>query len=1187
MRQVGLWSKLLLIVVALIPILSPPVAAQRVTGSITGTVSDPSDAAVPNAMVSVVDEATGKKYQTTSKSDGAFEVIELLPGNYTVTVEETGFSKARFEHVLVQLNTVTPIMVKLAVGQVSEEVKVSAVDLTQVDTVSTDVGGIITQQQTENLPISGRNVMNLAQLEPGVQLRDGSDIDPTKNNSTVVSVQGRSGRETRYQWDGLSVQDPMFGGTAVNIGLDSIAEFQVAEATHNPSQSVASAGAINMVSNRGGNDLHGSGFGYFRDHRFAADIAPIATPYDFYQIGGHLGGSLVKDKLFFFTDIERTDDRDSFYANPPIFTTLQGSFPKPFTDNFGVLRLDWTPNSKFSVFARTSYEWNKGVSGTPALGGPYLNGFDNDTRNNIQAIGATLVGSRWTQEFKFGRVSFDLDMTGANGLPTPRDSMGRAYNITVDGGATLDLGPAYLAPEIEKAHDDEFRYDAGWIGGHHTLRIGGDLTHEEFYTTFPLYSLGPQLNTASTATGVADPTSPFDYPLQSFILGNGLGVSTNQSIFNYKDGGWFNWQPAVYFHDTWALPHHVTVNYGLRYMYQTGIFDTWLKRDPTINQFIPGYGDKTTSPTLNFAPEAGVAWDPTGRGKTVIRAAVGRYFEDISLEEYYIDPSSFIPTNIGLSTPFVGPGLPLIDPRSGSPFAAGDPLATSFGFPLGTGEAQLAPLFGQPISAVATQVNNLAGLLQAASVSASNGSAPTLFQTVHAISNSLYGTTAWTPNPKTPYTWQINAEIEREIRPGWLLSVGYIRVRASDFGLIVDQNHVGKAAVADFDPTLATAAIAAANASVGCPANASSAAIGCAIGSGATIATYGSFGLGEGPASQGFAFRGQNPNFGTMDYFIPKGESDYNGMNVQIQGRTGPVDKEGLTWIKSNQVTLTYTLSRLTGNVRAAIIGRPAEIGAFAYAWNNDDLTGSQYQGPMGLDRTDMFNLGTITELKGGFQFGLISHLWSAYPQNTLLPTGLGLGVPAGTKGPDGCVDGPEEIFCTDVDGDGSVNDLLPTAGGPGQFGRGLKGAGGLNKAISAYNNKYAGNLTPAGNLLVSQGFFTSSQLQQLGAVMPVIPLAPSGQASLDPLLQVDSRIAYHHQFWDRVTLEPSLDVFNLFNHAQFDPPNDILDGNLRGTIGTINGTLPGQRVNRRTRGSGTFDEGGPRTLQAGLRLTF
>jgi hypothetical protein len=900
-----------------------------------------------------------------------------------------------------------------------------------------------------------------------------------------------------------------------------------------------------------------------------------------------LGGAILKDKLFFFTDIERTNSRDSFYADPPIFTTLQGVFQKPFTDNFGVGRLDWTPNSRFSLFVRDSYGWNQGVSGTPSLGASYLNGFNNHTRNNIQAVSASLTGSHWTQEWKYGRVGFDLNMGGAPTLPTPLDSKGRAYNITVDGGSTLDFGPSYLAPEVEKSRTNEFKYDVGWLGGHHTLRFGVDLTYEKFYVDFPLYALGPQLNTTSTATGVADPTTPYDYPLQSFILGNGLGIDSITPIFGYPRGGFFNWQPAGYVHDTWSLRHHININYGLRYMFQSGVFDTSVQRDPTINSFIPGYGNKTTAPKHDLAPEGGIAWDPTGKGKTVIRSAMGLYYEALSLEEYYIDPTSFLPTNVGLSIPYVGPGLPLTDPRSGLPFAAGDPLASSYGFPNGTGASQLAPLFGQPISAVATQVNNLAGLLQAASVAAAGTSAPTLFQATNQISNALLGTTAWTPNPKTPRVLQFNAGVQHELRRGLTLTAEYIKVRAFDFGLISDLNHVGDASAADFDPNLASAAIAAGNASVGCPASATPSAINCAIANHANIATYGATGLGAGPAFQGFAFRGQNPNFGTMDYFIPKATTDYNGMNIQLEGKGGPVEQKGLSWMKANQLTVTYTLSRLNGNIKAATVGRPAEVGAFALPWDNNNLDGSADRGPMGLDRTHMFNFATITEIKGGFRFSQVTHVWSAFPQNTLLPTGLGLGVPAGELGPDGCSGGPEEIFCTDVNGDGTTNDLLPTAKHPGQYGRGLKGASGLNKAISAYNSTYANNLTPAGLLLVSQGLFTTTQLQQLGAVMPTIPLAPQQQVGLDPLIQTDLRFSYHHKFSERLEIEPSFEAFNAFNHIQYDPPNNILDGNLRGTPGTINGTLGNERVNVRTRGSGTFDEGAPRTLQAGIRLSF
>jgi hypothetical protein len=1161
-------------------------SAQRITGGIKGAVTDASGSAVPGVTIAVIDEATRKTLQTKSQADGIFEVIDLLPGNYTVTAEAQGFAEVKLEHVVVEVAAVASITLKLSVGQISQVITVSAADRTQVDTVSTEVGGVVNSQEIEQLALSGRNVMDLAQLQPGVQLRDASDIDPTKNNMEVISLQGRSGRETRTQWDGLSVQDPMFGGPAVNVGLDAIQEFQVAEAVHDPAQSVASSGAINMITRRGGNDLHGSGFGFFRDHRFAARIAPVATPYDRYQVGGRLGGAIVKDKLFFFTDIERTDTRDSFYANPPIFTSLKGTYPKPFTDNFGVIRSDWTPTSRLSVFARESYGWNRGVVGFPSLGAQYLDGFTNYTNNHIQAVGASLTSSRWTQDWRYGRVSFKVLAGGAPDLPTPRDALGRPYNITVDGGATLAIGPNFVAPEVLKARTNDAKDEIGWVGSHHVLRFGADLTYEEFAADTAVSSLGPTINTVGSATGVVDPTSPYGYPLESMSLGNGLGYPSVMPALGLPHGGFLNWQPAGYIHDTWSLEHHVSLNFGLRYMYQSGIFNSNIKRDPSINQFIPGYGNSTTQPKRDFAPEAGVAWDPTGQGKTVIRSAAGLYYEAITFEEYYLDPISFIPTNIGLNIVSLSPGTPLIDPRSGAAFSAGDPLATANGYPHGTGANQLAPLFGQPISTVASQINDLQALFQAASLQASTSSAPTLFQTTHQISYNLFGTTAWTPHPVDPRTLDFNIGAQHEFRSGLTMTVEYVKVRALDFPLVVDKNHVGNASGANFDPNLAAAAISAGNSSVGCPANAAATAINCAIAKGANIATYGSAGLGEGPAFQGFAFRGQNPNFGVMDYFLPQGGSNYNGMNIRLDSHSGPMAKKDLTWMKGNEMTVSYALSRLTGNVRGTA-GRLAEIGAFASAWDNNNTDGSKVSGPMGLDRTQMFNISTITEIKGGFRFSQITHLFSAFAQNTLLPTGLGLGVASGTQAPDGCAGGAEEIFCTDVTGDGTTNDLLPGVR-PGQFGRGLKGSSGLNKAISSYDDQSASHLTPAGQLLVNQGLFSTSQLQQLGAVMPHIPLAPQGQAGLDPLLLTDVRIAYHRKISERGgELETSLDVFNLFNRTSFDPPNNTLDGNLRGTIGTINGTLPSQRVNVRTRGSGTFEAGARRALQAGIRLTF
>ena len=150
-----------------------------------------------------------------------------------------------------------------------------------------------------------------------------------------------------------------------------------------------------------------------------------------------------------------------------------------------------------------------------------------------------------------------------------------------------------------------------------------------------------------------------------------------------------------------------------------------------------------------------------------------------------------------------------------------------------------------------------------------------------------------------------------------------------------------------------------------------------------------------------------------------------------------------------------------------------------------------------------------------------------------------------------------------------------------------MKGGAGLNKVISAYNSQFAGQPTPAGQLLVSQGLFTISQLQKLGGVMPHIPLAPAGQVGLDPLVVLDWRVSWHHRFKERIEVEPALDIFNLFNRSNFDPPGNLLAGDLTGTLGHINGTLRNQRTNLRGRGSGSFEQGANRQLQVGFRVSF
>ncbi len=159
------------------------------TGSIQGTITDQSGAVVPGAKVLIINKSTGQTYSVMTTSSGAYASGALNPGDYTVRVEAKGF-KTTETPVTVQVNVTSSANLKLAVGQGSEVVEVQGSDV-EVNTEQATVQGILTAQQIENLPINGRNFLDLAQLEPGVQIQDGGTFDPTKNGFSSVSFGGR------------------------------------------------------------------------------------------------------------------------------------------------------------------------------------------------------------------------------------------------------------------------------------------------------------------------------------------------------------------------------------------------------------------------------------------------------------------------------------------------------------------------------------------------------------------------------------------------------------------------------------------------------------------------------------------------------------------------------------------------------------------------------------------------------------------------------------------------------------------------------------------------------------------------------------------------------------------------------------------------------------------------------------
>src|SRR3984957_2199049 len=184
------------------------------TGSIAGTVTDASGAVVPHAKITMTG-STGQIAKLTSSDQGSYSSGSLVPGNYTVRIEAKCFKTAQLV-VIVQVDNTANGSVKLEIGQESTVVEVQASDV-QVNTEQATVQGVLTSSLIENLPVNGRNFLDLAQLEPGVQIQDGANFDPTKVGYSSISFGGRFGRTARINVDGIDVSDETVGTTTTDI----------------------------------------------------------------------------------------------------------------------------------------------------------------------------------------------------------------------------------------------------------------------------------------------------------------------------------------------------------------------------------------------------------------------------------------------------------------------------------------------------------------------------------------------------------------------------------------------------------------------------------------------------------------------------------------------------------------------------------------------------------------------------------------------------------------------------------------------------------------------------------------------------------------------------------------------------------------------------------------------------------
>src|SRR3954463_551699 len=225
------------------------------TGSIVGTVTDPSGAFVSGAKVTITNTQTGQVIDLTSNSSGAFSSGALPPGSYKVQISYKGFSTISIP-LTVQVGNTSTANGKLQLGQENQVIEVQGSQVS-VNTEQASVQGVLNSQQIENLPINGRNFLDLAQLEPGVQIQDCQNFDPTKAGYSSISFGGRFGRTARINVDGVDVSDETVGTTTQDIPASGIDQFQLAQSSLDLSNDLTSSGAVNVTTKSGTNQFHG------------------------------------------------------------------------------------------------------------------------------------------------------------------------------------------------------------------------------------------------------------------------------------------------------------------------------------------------------------------------------------------------------------------------------------------------------------------------------------------------------------------------------------------------------------------------------------------------------------------------------------------------------------------------------------------------------------------------------------------------------------------------------------------------------------------------------------------------------------------------------------------------------------------------------------------------------------------
>jgi len=638
MRARSIAGTLAVLVLAL-TVLCPKPAQAGDEGSIEGRISDPSGAVIPGALLKARNTRTSAKFDAISSEDGLFQFPVLPVGPYQLRVEHTGFATLIQQGIIVTVGARISLTLTLSLAVRTDAVTVSGTT-PLIETTRSKVSSTLGSRSINELPVNGRNFVDFVLLTPGVtrdaQVGDLSFAGQRMMNSLLVD-----GADDNNPFFNQALGRAGFGRAPFQFSQAAVEEFQVNTNAYSAEFGRAGAGVINTVTKSGSNDLHGTGFWYYRDRGMNANDpvnklngAP-KSPFHFHQFGGALGGPIVKNKFFFFLSY---DGQRSTLPNP-VFLNLPAGFTfssDPAVSGFQQRALaylvpraaSWNLTLDQNTYF-TKFDWQ--ISPIHHLSGRWnRQNFTGDNLENrgpqvsFEHTGATLINNDTVVASLTSTISTSMVNVASfaylrSDEPSLTNSINPEAKVFEGGQLVLTIGRFPIDPRETNVQGWQWSDTLSLVRGHHSLRVGTDILWDQItfnsaanfsgsYTFTSLASFGRSL------AGAPLPLAGESY-LQAFSGDGTPGARVHPNSAEF----------AGFIQDEWRFRPSLTFNLGVRY-------DVQLLAGPSVRNPSPELAaaglDTSFIPTdkNNVAPRLGFAWSPLRNSRLVVRGGYGVFY---------------------------------------------------------------------------------------------------------------------------------------------------------------------------------------------------------------------------------------------------------------------------------------------------------------------------------------------------------------------------------------------------------------------------------------------------------------------------------------------------------------------------------------------------------------------------------